>query len=441
MSFDDCEAAPSVRRQPRRVFLHVGSPKTGTTFLQHILWSQRDVAREQGLLLPLGSFFDHYLASIDVRELSYEPRYPARAIGMWTEMVEEGLRWPGNVLVSHELLAAVTAEQAVTAVTSWGNRDVHVVVTARDLARQIPAEWQEHVKHRSATTLAEFVEHLKARTPPSAWFWTVQDYADVCRRWSSAVPVENIHLVTVPPQGAPLEALWNRFALVLELDPAAFDLDRSRTNSSLGAEQVELLRRINRALGERLTRPGAYPGIVKDFFAQQVLAGRRGAPVALSEEDHAFARERTAPLVQELRDLRVNIVGDLTELVPPQAGRQGDMGATVRPEDLAPQALLQESVEALCTVLERVGKEAHSVAEVDHLRTQLRDTRAEMSELRVGYDLLRQQHENLRRDVQSHPVRALLIAMSERHPRVQRLRVAYRQVKRRLRLLHDRNRT
>ena len=49
-----------------RVFLHVGSPKTGTTFLQNVLWAQRDLAAQQGVSLPMNRFLDHYFAALDL---------------------------------------------------------------------------------------------------------------------------------------------------------------------------------------------------------------------------------------------------------------------------------------------------------------------------------------------------------------------------------------
>src|SRR5689334_958549 len=116
-----------------QVFLHVGSPKTGTTFLQDVLWTQRRTAREQGLLLPGRRFHDHFLATLDVRGLADQPGYPAEAKGTWARLVEQSLAWDGTVLISHELFAGATAEQASAAVASLSPRaDVHVVVTARD---------------------------------------------------------------------------------------------------------------------------------------------------------------------------------------------------------------------------------------------------------------------------------------------------------------------
>ncbi len=52
----------------RRAFLHVGLPKTGTTYLQHILWGSKDRLREHGVLLPGPTRRRHLLASLDVRE-------------------------------------------------------------------------------------------------------------------------------------------------------------------------------------------------------------------------------------------------------------------------------------------------------------------------------------------------------------------------------------
>jgi hypothetical protein len=116
----------------RRVYLHVGSPKTGTTFLQEVLWSQKDQAKEQGLLLPLGAFFDHYLATLAVREIDPQPQDVERATGVWGRIVEAAHDWDGDVLVSHELFAPATAEQAQRAITAFGpEAEVHLVLTVR----------------------------------------------------------------------------------------------------------------------------------------------------------------------------------------------------------------------------------------------------------------------------------------------------------------------
>jgi hypothetical protein len=410
----------------KRVFLHVGSPKTGSTFLQEVLWSQRAAAEEQGLRLPLTSFFDHFLATVDVRDLAGQERFPERAAGIWELVVQDGLRWPGNVLVSHELLAAATAEQAAHAVQAWGDTDVHIILTARDLARQIPAEWQEHLKHRAAITFTDFIEALKARSREAEWFWLVQDFADVCRRWGGTVPPQNVHVVTVPPRGAPPELLWDRFASLVGLDPHSFDLTLSRANASLKAEQAELLRRVNDRLGERLPMPGSYPGTVKEVFAQMVLQGRPGLTIALDPENTAYAVKRSLELVAELEELGVDVVGDLAELVPAEASAPSE-NETQHPETIPDASLLAESIEATSALLTRVSDDLEKAATTQRrLQRDLEHTRGELNELR-------ERHERFVRDMLHRPFHHFVVGVSETHPGVMRLRVKYWHVVERLR--------
>ena len=52
----------------RRVFVHIGLPKTATSYLQTILWTSRDRLRADGLLLPGTERRDHLWASRVIRE-------------------------------------------------------------------------------------------------------------------------------------------------------------------------------------------------------------------------------------------------------------------------------------------------------------------------------------------------------------------------------------
>ncbi len=397
-----------MRAVTKRIFLHVGSPKTGTTFLQQVLWSQRGLAREQGLLLPLESFHDHYLATLDVRQLAGRPETPPRAAGIWQRAVEEAVAWDGDVLVSHELFAAATESQATAAVEALGvDAEVHVVLTARDLVRQIPAEWQEHVKHRDTLTFQEFVAQLREERK-GTWFWRVQDYPRVLERWSAAVPAERVHVVTVPPAGAPPEQLWTRFAGLLGLEPEAFDLGGHRANTSLGYEQAELLRRVNAALGDRLPLPGPYPVDVKDLFAQTLLTRQPGAKIALAGDDVGYAVERSRRMAAEIAALGVDVVGDLDELVPPAPA-----SPPAHPE-VTGERLLQESVTALAALLEACSGQRREAQQSLRRLTELEDRLA------------------------TRPVRTTLAAVSERSRAVMAVRRVWWRVAGRLRAVRRR---
>jgi hypothetical protein len=373
--------------------MHVGSPKTGTTFLQEILWAHRQQLRDQGVLLPGTGFGAHFRASLDVRHDARRASGPEAVAGAWKKLVDEMSSWDGDSIVSHELFAAATAEQADEAVAALEGAEVHVLVTARDLVRQIPAEWQEHVKHRSTLTFTEFVDAVRNHRPEARWFWRVQDTADVLERWGHSLSRDQVHVITVPPLGSGMGELWQRFAGLIGIDDSDFDMAAARPNTSLRAEQVELLRRLNTRLGERLPFPGTYPSVVKSFLAHQVLAGRDGTKFGLLGDDVDYAIARSKELVSKLEQMGVTVSGDLQELVPAE-----DPGLEISGDaQVSSAAVLDEALESLIQVLEKLARRQDVKAERDRLL----------------------------HDVQYRPIRHLLIGQSMRREWLWKLRSRY----------------
>ena len=126
------------------MFLHIGEPKTGTTFLQQVMWGNRAELAAQGVALPGHHPQDHYRASQDLRGIEKLPSDPAGSwTGEWEILAEQAKRAPTAAVISHELFSAADAGQAERAVRSLQPAEVHVVLTVRDMATLLPAEWQE----------------------------------------------------------------------------------------------------------------------------------------------------------------------------------------------------------------------------------------------------------------------------------------------------------
>ncbi len=87
------------------------------------------------------------------------------AVGAWDRLAGEVRGWHGDTaIISHEILATASRSQVGRALESLGHQprtpggvEVHLVLSVRDLVRQIPAEWQENVKHRSGMSYARFL--------------------------------------------------------------------------------------------------------------------------------------------------------------------------------------------------------------------------------------------------------------------------------------------
>jgi hypothetical protein len=302
----------------KKVFLHVGAPKTGTSQLQDLLYVNREGLRANGLLYPAERFDHQFLAAIDLLGKSWGG-LEAEAGGAWRWLVEQANGFDGTVILSHEVFAGATAGQAKGAIEDLEG-EVHLVYSARDLARQIPAEWQEGVKHRRQLTYAKFCADIRAKQPKTAmakWFWSVQNWSDVLARWSGTLPADRVHVLTVPPPDSPRSTLMQRFLDLFEIDESWLPLESERTNVSLGGAETAVIRRINELLPpDRLEGP-VYRHYVREVLVHQTLAPASTGPrLQLPPDLVDWVGETTERWIGDIDAAGYDIVGDLEELQP-----------------------------------------------------------------------------------------------------------------------------
>jgi hypothetical protein len=307
------------------VFLHIGEPKTGTTFLQHVMWRNRGELAAQGVVLPGHHPQDHYRASQDLRGIPKLASDPAGSwTGEWEILARQARQAPRVAVISHELFSAADAQQAEQAVRSLEPAEVHVVLTVRDMATLLPAEWQETVKHRNARGWEDWLGDVIDRESYSAdrrqwWFWRVHDTQAILGIWARYVPPRRVHVITVPPPGSDSGLLWRRFAALLDVDPASVDTTRARQNSSLGLPEIEFLRRLNQALPEEVP-DWFYMWNVKEAVAHRALAARpREGRLVLPADREDWARKQADTLTAALSESSYDVIGSLDELRPPVA--------------------------------------------------------------------------------------------------------------------------
>jgi hypothetical protein len=305
-----------------RVFLHIGEPKTGTTFLQQVMWRNRAELAAQGVVLPGHHPQDHYRASQDLRGIPKLASDPAGSwSGEWEILARQAQQAPRVAVISHELFSAADEPQAERAIQSLQPAEVHVVLTVRDMATLLPAEWQETVKHRNARGFQDWLEDVIDRESCSAdrrqwWFWRVHDSRAILGIWARYVPAERIHVITTPPHGSDNGLLWQRFAALLDVDPASVDITRARANTSLGLPEIEFLRRLNEVLPDEVP-DWFYMWNVKEAVAHRALAARpRDGRLVIPADRADWARKQAETLITALGDSSYDVVGALDELRP-----------------------------------------------------------------------------------------------------------------------------
>ncbi len=359
----------------RKVLLHVGTPKTGTSYFQDVLFRNREPLAAAGIRYPATRHDSHFLAALDLMQLPWGG-LQAEAIGAWDELARQVREHEGTAIISHEILATASRAQIGRALESLGHQggtEVHLVLSVRDLVRQIPAEWQENVKHRAQLSYGAFLDQIRdpeRATRIGAWFWGVQEIPEILDRWGEELPPEQVHLVTVPPPGGAPELLWKRFSQAFGLDGVDLDLEGERHNPSLGVPETTLLRRINRRANAELP-PTDYRPLVRELLAHQTLSRRTGSPrLALPPDLNPWVQELSASWIAEIEARGYDVIGDLGDLVgaPPVA----DYADPDRPRERQVAAAGVDAITALLLDNARLRREDERLhAELDDVRGAL----------------------------------------------------------------------
>ena len=354
--------------------MHVGLPKTGTSYLQSVVWGNLAELRQQGLVVvPDPGPTAQGKAGADVMLAARGRLKPGRDPVGAGEVLD---RFAGevtaaghaDVLLSQEQLAGCTRKQVRALLERFGDREVHVVVTARAVSRQVPSAWQERVKTRSTLGFEEFVDAVHDRTEEAHGFWRNQDLVAVLARWGHTLPPEQVHVVTVPSSGS--DDLAVRFFGVLGIDPARLRAAEARSNTSLGAVQAELLRRVNVALGERLPKPRlGYDRVGRWFLADKFLATQDGPPPLLPPSSAEWCRRLGEEWGGSVREVGYAVAGDLDDLLPDPSQFSGAAA------DADDAALLDAATRALADILAFRHEE---LARIDALHARVAELQAQL---------------------------------------------------------------
>lgn len=301
-----------------RVYLHIGAPKTGTTYLQDRLMLNQTQLAEHGVMIPTKNrFVDadlfHFRAALDLLDQDWGGA-PGHAVGSWDTMVKRVRRARGTVIISHEVLAPAKPDVVARAMNDLADSEIHLVYSARDLGRQLPAAWQESIKQGRTWTFRRFLDKVER---DQTWFRAAMDLPAVLETWGAKVSPERIHVVTVPHDRGPTgNELWLRFCRAFGIDPAWAPLDSERANRSLGIAETQLVRRLNRRLELPMWRDATYDALIRELLAQDVLASRDSVPVRLPPDRFDFAAAQAGAWIDWIKRTGVDVVGDPGDLRP-----------------------------------------------------------------------------------------------------------------------------
>lgn len=351
-------------RRSTRIYLHIGAPSTGTTYLQRLMIANKERLAEAGYLFP-GARWEHVVRAVrDVMGTAeHDPRLRAEAEGMWARLSEEMLSYDGRaVILSMEFLCFAEPEVAARVVESLSDAEVHVILTARDTASVIRSQWQTSCRNGSKVPLQRLLWGLRTtlnseEPPDSRPVRMVTRALGIPRMldtWTPLVGPKRMHVVTVPRGGDDPDLLWKRFASVVGVKPEVATEKAVHANTSLGLPSSELLRMVNIALGD--VHRIEYRRVVKSTLARDILGelADREPKVALNRPGRNMSARWNDRVREAITRSGARLVGSLDDLPtdPAPEDTPVELAKPSEEEMLAAAAYAAEQMETVIAELE-----------------------------------------------------------------------------------------
>ena len=323
---DDVSAKP-------KIVLHIGTMKSGTTYLQHGLLSQLSQLAENGWLYPMQ--FAPARGAINHERAIYglvgnhipwvDSATAQRMAPQWQKLITEISTTNSNVLLSAEAVAVMMEDGIEKLLSALPVRDIEVVLTARDLARVLPSSWQQSVRNGRPYGYEEYFDRIKrAKELPinesvGSNFWRSYQLSDVVLRWQKFIPLANISIVTVPTKLSS-DSLWARFvnAVNLPLETSEPIFDDKKAHTSITWPEAEVLTQLNQKWAKQ-GKPKKAQDQLRRRIVQEGFQHRanRGQAIALTAPWLSLAQQWAAQDVEQLLQIGVRIQGNINELLTP----------------------------------------------------------------------------------------------------------------------------
>ena len=333
----------------RRLVLHIGPRKTGTTFLQRVLQQLAPELRQQGVLYPTHyrgeEDYNHVGAVTDLthnEETRESNRWTGRDGSDWQGLEDQVRAFDGDVILSAEMIGGLRPAAAQRMLDLLDAREVDVIITMRDLGRIFPSSWQQHVRNTHTEPYRSYIRRRaeqRGTLPPTqmqeAWdternqtFWRSYAYGALVRRWQSLVGADRVRVVTLPPSGAPSNLLWERFRTAVNVTALPEQAPRLQAFvANIGSTEAEAM--LLHAMNVEAKRQGWNRKTTNELQQQLLSSGfldrpDRGRPLLLPHKFLSQVQEWARIDIDDIRTTDVTVDGDLDDLtVPDTAAARG----------------------------------------------------------------------------------------------------------------------
>ena len=306
----------------KKVYLHVGFHKTGTTAIQEALFTHSDQLRILGInyATKKGKANHREAWALSERYWGWKKRGGEQtSIVEWQKRVKNLKAQKIDSVVSSEFFSEINDDQLNLMANDLKDFEVEIIFTIRPLAKLLGSSYQQYLKYGIKASYEEWLEdifHNSEKPKFTPTFWKRHRHEEVMSRWANAFGNQKIHLVVVDESEPDL--LYDSFNKILKLPAGTLkEVKGLGSNRSLNYPEIALLLAINKAFPkdrawsdyEVFIREGS----IRHLTNQIQLAGL-GTKLLTPQWAVDEAAKLSSNSIAKINDLGIIIYGDLNKL-------------------------------------------------------------------------------------------------------------------------------
>lgn len=303
----------------KKLIIHPGFHKTGTTALQQALSEVRDELSANGFNYPKIAGNAHHRAAWSIIEKTWGwKKRGGRLMAPveWQRLDRKLKSGKDAAIISSEFFSEASAEQLQLLKKNTQKFDVQVIFTWRPLPFMLASSYQQYLKYGLKLSYPEWLESIfettgKAKFTPS--FWKRNLHGDVVSKWAEVFGAENISLIAVNEKDP--NFLYGSFS---DLSGVLTGIIREplhqEMNRSLTFNESSLLLEINRTYPKDLDWDS-----YEVFIRKGNVKALTGTEIYESSDEKILtpdwaivkAAEINLKSVERIKSLGVKIIGDI----------------------------------------------------------------------------------------------------------------------------------
>jgi hypothetical protein len=303
----------------KKVFIHAGFHKTGTTGIQTIFKESRSVFREEGITYPYARGEGHHRPAWALHESVWgwkDKGGKKTPISEWNHLVTQVKKARDAALISSEFFSELTIEEIRTMKGAFGKAEQRVIFTWRPLQKLLSSSYQQYLKYGIKADYRQWLlgvfkeSEYKNYTPT---FWERHRHGEVLSKWVEVFGADNVKVIVADEKNP--NFLYDSFADVLGIERTLIRADKNnRKNRSLTWEETALLLEVNNRFPkerawadyEMFVREGAFSRLANNDYPGDTVTKLLTPAWAV---DAALAENQKA--ITQIRGLGIQVIGDL----------------------------------------------------------------------------------------------------------------------------------